>query len=140
MVGTYSLPGKGLDHWLYFGIIQDGKRTGITFHKFMDLNNFLDYFSDKEEADIVKKSEKAQSKGKELSVCISLISHKITMKNGKFIFIGEAYHPTFKMVTSTYAIHLELANQLLCNMDNSDDQINTFLVLLIAMQCKLCMS
>lgn len=99
--GTYSDHSSASSQGIYICKTKNSKREFIKFYNFLDLENFLSYLPEKKQAKIEKKKKKKELKGKELKIDYRMASHDILVKDDKFIYIGEAYYPTYRTETYT---------------------------------------
>ena len=65
VTGTYSRSKKGGAEGIFFSELKDNKFNNIKFYNFLDLKNFTDYMSDRKQAKIERRKEKAKKAGKE---------------------------------------------------------------------------
>lgn len=99
ITGTYSKNGS-LSEGLFFGKIENNQIEYIRYYNFLDLKDFLSYLPERKQERIEKKKEKKEAKGKELSFSYYIESHDVITLNDGYLFIGEAYYPTYR--TETY--------------------------------------
>ena len=86
VTGTYSRSKKGGAEGIFFSELKDNKFNNIKFYNFLDLKNFTDYMSDRKQAKIERRKEKAKKAGKEYALKYLMASHRI-MTDGKIISI-----------------------------------------------------
>ena len=102
VTGNFSLGRSAtLSNGLYIAIIKDGKVDKINFYNFTELKNFFSYKSEKEQAKIEKKMDRAEARGKELIVSHFLASHDVSKIENDYFLLAEAYYPTYRTVTTT---------------------------------------
>ena len=97
--GTYSTARKiqgSTSEGIYICKTTNGKKDFIKFYNFTDFEEFLNYLPQKQQDKIEKKKEKAESKGKEFAINYLMASHNVRFMDGKFIYIGEAFYPTYR--------------------------------------------
>lgn len=94
--GTYSKTSRITSEGMYFALVSDGQVEKINFYNFLDLDNFLSYLPEKKQEKIEKKKEKKEKKGKELTLRYLLATHNVINTNDGYIFIGEAFYPTYR--------------------------------------------
>jgi hypothetical protein len=98
--GTYSkntINSSGI----YFCKTSKGEISHYNTYNFMDLNNFMSYLPEKKQEHISQKKSKKAEKGKQLNISYYIEPHKIIQRDDGYIFIGEAYYPTYR--TETYS-------------------------------------
>ena len=66
VTGTYSRSKKGGAEGIFFSELKDNKFNNIKFYNFLDLKNFTDYMSDRKQAKIERRKEKAKKAGKDM--------------------------------------------------------------------------
>jgi len=98
--GTYSDKSSSSSKGVYICKTKNGEKEFISFYKFLDFKEFLSYLPEKKQAKIEKKKKKKEKKGKELKLSYLIASHDIIVTEDKYIFIGEAFYPTYR--TETY--------------------------------------
>lgn len=99
--GTYSTKYAGLSEGLFFSSTQNGKLKYFRNYNFLDLKNFLSYLPEKRQEKILDKKEKKESKGKEFSLSYYIANHDVFLISDGYLFLGEAYYPTYRTVTYT---------------------------------------
>lgn len=99
--GTYSKYSSVSSEGVYLCKTKRNELKFIEFYKFLDFNNFLSYLPERKQEKIKKKKQKKEKKGKELKVSYYMMSHDIEVIDGKYIYLGEAYYPTYRTVTTT---------------------------------------
>lgn len=104
LAGTYSKSSSSSSEGLFFAIIDDQKVQNINYYNFLDLEDFLSYLPEKKQEKIEKKKKRKKNRGKELAFDYNIASHDVIKKDdGTFIFIGEAYYPTYVTHTTVNA-------------------------------------
>jgi hypothetical protein len=102
VTGNFSLGRSAtLSNGLYIAIIKEGKIDKINFYNFTELKNFFSYKSEKEQAKIEKKMDRAEARGKELVVSHFLAAHDVSKIENDYFLLAEAYYPTYRTVTTT---------------------------------------
>jgi hypothetical protein len=112
--GTYSSykkAGGNTSEGIYICKTTNGSKDFIKFYNFTEFDEFLNYLSDKRQEKIEKKKEKAEAKGKEFVINYRMSSHNIRFMDGKFIYIGEAYYPTYRTETYTTYVNGQAVTQ-----------------------------
>ncbi len=107
-VGNFRIERPNSNRWpeittngMYIAIFTEGKLDKIKFYNFTELKNFFNYKSEKEQAKIEKKIDKAESKGKELIFKYLLANHPIAKIDNDFLLVSEAYYPTYELRSSS---------------------------------------
>lgn len=101
LTGTYSKKNRHTSEGMFFSTIQDGEIQNISFYNFLDLDNFLNYLPERKQKKIEKKKKRKNDKGKEWSVRYFLASHNIIEVDDGYIFLAEAYYPTYRQESYT---------------------------------------
>lgn len=99
--GTYAAQEKGGSTGIYITRIENGIVKPVYYHNFSDLKNFFSYLSEKQKSSIEKKKERKNKKGKDLNFSYLIASHRPIRVNDDFLYIGEAYYPTYRTETRT---------------------------------------
>lgn len=94
--GTYATESRYSSEGIFFCKASGDQIENIEFHKFLDLNNFLSYLSEKRQAKIEKKKKKKESKGKEYKLNYKIANHDIITVSDGYIVLGEAYYATHR--------------------------------------------
>ena len=100
--GTYFTGKTGNSEGLYFSIVDGGKEKFINFINFLELENFLNYLPEKTQERIERKKNRKESRGKSLNINYRMASHAVRYVNDQYIYLGEAYYPTYR--TETYTV------------------------------------
>jgi hypothetical protein len=103
ITGTYSKNGY-TSEGLFFGELDDGTLSYMNYYNFLDLKDFLSYLPPKKQEKINKKKEKKEAQGKEMTLDYWIASHNIIELNDGYLFLGEAYYPTYR--TETYTTYV----------------------------------
>lgn len=101
ITGTYSNGSGSASAGLYMATTKDGAVNETNYYNFIDLENFLSYLPQKSQDRIVKKKERYAEKGKELSYSYLMAVHDIIPCDEDFLFLGEAYYPTYRTESRT---------------------------------------
>ena len=101
VIGTYSKAKAGGSQGVYLAKFNAGQREFIKFYSFIDFENFLKYLPEKAQERVEKRIEKQKEKGKDPIVSYQLLVHDIIVKNGEYIFVGEAYYPVYHTESHT---------------------------------------
>ncbi|MFM7022593.1 MAG: hypothetical protein ACKOXB_06405 [Flavobacteriales bacterium] len=105
ITGTYSKGKKGLANGIYCASLSESGLRFIKYENFLDLKNFTNYMSERNQAWVEKKQDKKEAKGEELNLNYRVVTHDIMELDGKYVYLGEFYYPTYRTeyytVTST---------------------------------------
>lgn len=101
--GTYSKDNL-MSEGLFFGEMSDNQVNYIKYYNFLDLKDFLKYLPEKRQAKIEKKKSKKEAQGKEFSIDYYIADHDVIVLDDGFIFLGEAYYPTYR--TESYTTYV----------------------------------
>jgi hypothetical protein len=94
--GTYSKKVLGQSEGLFFCESVDDKTNYINYYNFLDLKDFLSYLPEKKQEKIEKKKKRKEDQGKQFSINYSIASHDIIELPDGYLFLGEAYYPTYR--------------------------------------------
>lgn len=100
ITGTYTSHKKNYDQGLYFARLDGDRLAFIRFYNFLDLRHFTEFMSGKGRKKVERRKERAEQRGKTLSMNSLVTSHGLMEHGGAYYYVGEAYYPTY-MVTST---------------------------------------
>lgn len=100
--GTYGVKSTSTSSGLFFGKLTESKVDFLKFYNFLDLKDFLSYLPEKKQERLEKKKRRKNKKGKEFNANYNIADHDIikTPEN-EYIFLGEAYYPTYRTRTHT---------------------------------------
>ena len=98
--GTYSSKSAYSSSGLFIGKSKGSNVKFIENYNFLNLNNFLNHLKERKVKKIERKKKRKEKKGKELSYNYNIACHDILKKGDKYIFIGEAYYPTYRTETT----------------------------------------
>jgi len=101
LTGTYSTKSRTSSEGMYFSIFEDGQIKSISFHNFLDLENFLNYLPERKKEKIEKKKKRKSDKGKDFNLRYYLAPHDIIQLEDGYVFLAEAYYPTYRTETYT---------------------------------------
>jgi len=93
--GTYSGINPSMSEGMFFAEAEDKKMNFIKYINFLDMDNFLSYMPEKKQEKILKKKNRAENKGKELTINYNIATHDIIIIPGGYLLVGEAYYPTY---------------------------------------------
>lgn len=99
--GTYSSSHSNSSEGLFFCEAQKGEINYIKYYNYLDLKKFLSYLPEKKQERIEKKKEKTKKQGGELKLNCLIASHDVIPVADGYIFLGEAYYPTYRTETYT---------------------------------------
>jgi hypothetical protein len=99
--GTYSKKSSRSSQGVYLCKTKKDEVSFFKFFNFLDFDNFLSYLPEKKQEKIKKKKSKKESKGKEIKLSYLMASHDIVEIDGKYLYLGEAYYPTYRTETYT---------------------------------------
>ncbi len=99
--GTYSSKSTSMAEGLFFCQADGENIDFIEFHNFLDLENFLTYLPQKRKDKLEKKKIRKEEKGKELKISYQIAAHEVIKIDDGFLFLGEAYYPTYRTETTT---------------------------------------
>ena len=99
--GTYSTGNGTASTGLYMTTTVDGALQAANFYNYIDLENFLSYLPERTQARIEKKKERMADRGKELAISYNMAIHDIIPCGDDYLFLGEAYYPTYRTETRT---------------------------------------
>ncbi|MFT5821200.1 MAG: hypothetical protein ACI8ZM_002449 [Crocinitomix sp.] len=94
--GTYSSKRSSLSEGLFFCEAEDDKMSYVEYYNFTDLENFLKYLPERKQEKIEKKKQRKEDAGKELKINYLIAEHPIIQLNDGYLFLGEAYYPTYR--------------------------------------------
>ncbi len=94
--GTFSSGSVNTSEGLFFAELENEKLNYTEFYNFIDLQNFFTYLSEKSQEKIEKKKEKKANRGQELKVNYFIAEHKVIVLDDGYLFLGEAYYPTYR--------------------------------------------
>jgi hypothetical protein len=95
LTGTFSKTKSDMSQGIYFAEVSDRKLQYIKFYNFLDLKNFSNYMGDRRKQRLERKKERKKEEGEELIMNYSIVPHDITQVDGGYLFLGEAYFPTY---------------------------------------------
>ncbi|MFT6845626.1 MAG: hypothetical protein ACJAUV_001823 [Flavobacteriales bacterium] len=99
--GTYATNNAYSSEGIFFCQAKKGKVDYIKFYNYLDLKNFLSYLPEKKQEKIEKKKKRKEKKGKDYSLSYKIAAHEVTPLDDGYLFLGEAYYPTYRTVTYT---------------------------------------
>ncbi len=102
ITGTFSKTRSDKSQGVFIGEIENKKLNFIKFYNFLELKNFTGYLSKKQQDRIERKKNSKADKGEELLMNYSIVTHPLIESAGGYIFLGEAFYPTYY----TYTTHM----------------------------------
>lgn len=101
ITGTYtSHKKKYYAQGIYFARLDGDRLVFIRFYNFLDLKNFTRYMSGRGQMKVERKKDRAERRGKTLTIDCQVTSHGLMEHGGEYYYVGEAFFPTY-MVTGT---------------------------------------
>jgi hypothetical protein len=104
--GTYSEHNTASSIGIFFCKSMNGEAKQFNYYKFTELDNFFSYLPEKKQEKIEKKQKKKKAKGKELQLSYNIAGHEIKEVPDGYLFLGEAYYPTYRTTTRTYTTYV----------------------------------
>ncbi|MEL6256202.1 MAG: hypothetical protein AAFR87_29630, partial [Bacteroidota bacterium] len=101
ITGTYAQRYGSESEGLFIASYEEEEESYIRFYKFDELDHFFNYLSPKKQAKREKKRQRKASKGKELKSLYRIASHEIRELEDGYLFLGEAYYPTYRTECQT---------------------------------------
>ena len=113
LIGTYNNYTKGTSAnpafsgfkegstGIYFCNIKDGVQQNISFYNFSKFKNFYTSINADRSIKMIKKANRMEAKGKEISYDYNLLVHDIIKRDSNYIMIAEAYYPQYHLVSYT---------------------------------------
>lgn len=81
---------------LFFCEAQNNEISFIQYYNWLELDNFLSYLSLRKQERIEKKNERKKANGKQLIYNYLIADHDVQLVEDGYIFLGEAYYPTYR--------------------------------------------
>ncbi len=100
-IGMHAPSPSSYSTGIYITKFDDFNRSFIQFYDFTDFKNFFEYKGKNERERLEKKKKRKEAHGKKLTVSYRIEMHEIQKQEGQFIFVGEAYYPTYRTVSYT---------------------------------------
>ena len=98
--GTYSTKSTSSSEGMFFCQVDHERLSFMEYYNFLDLENFLSYLPERKQEKIEKKKNRKKGRGKEYVINYRIAPHEIIQLEDGYIFLGEAYYPTYR--TETY--------------------------------------
>lgn len=102
--GTYARKYGSESEGLFLASYTEEKEAFIRFYKFEELDNFFNYLSQKKQAKLERKRKRKEARGKELKALYRIASHEIRELEDGYLFLGEAYYPTYRIECETTTV------------------------------------
>ncbi len=99
--GTYSTKSTSSSEGMFFCQFDHERLSFMEYYNFLDLENFLSYLPERKQEKIEKKKKRKESRGKEFAINYRIVPHEIVQLDNGYIFLGEAYYPTYRTETYT---------------------------------------
>lgn len=99
--GTYSKKGTTYSQGMFFCEATNEKVRFIKYHPYTSLENFFKYLPERKQARIEKKKKRKAKNGKGLKTNYRISTHNMSELEDGYIFLGEAYYPTYRTYTTT---------------------------------------
>lgn len=94
--GAMSFRTSDMSNGIYFCEADNQNVKYIEYYNFTEFENFFKYISEKKQEKMEKKVEKKKAKGKELNYNYRIAEHQVIQTDDGYIFLGEAYYPTYR--------------------------------------------
>lgn len=94
--GTWSEKSNSVSEGLFFASGEQGELSFINFYRYLDLENFLSWMSDKREDKLRKKAARKEARGKSWKINYQLAGHEVVPIPGGYLYLGESYYPTYR--------------------------------------------
>jgi len=101
ITGTFSKTRSVRSQGVFIGEVENKKLNFIKFYNFLELKNFTSYLSQKQQDKIERKKNSKAQKGEELLMNYRIVTHPIIESEDGYIFLGEAFYPTYHTYTTT---------------------------------------
>jgi len=95
LTGTYSKTASNMSQGLFMAEVDNKNLNFIKFYNFIDLKNFTNYMSEKQQRKVERKSENAADRNRELLLNYFIENHPVKVTDDGYIFLGEAFYPTY---------------------------------------------
>lgn len=99
--GTYSERNSIVSEGIYFIKLVNNELETVKYHNYLDLDNFTDYLSERKQNRIERKKKNKKERGKDLKISYYMASHKIISTDDGYLYLGEAFYPTYRTETYT---------------------------------------
>lgn len=103
--GTYANRYSTFSTGIYITTTIDEELQSPNFYNYVNLDNFLSYLPESKQQRIENKKERLEDKGKGLEISYNIAMHNIVRCNEDYLFIGEAYYPTYTTELKTKMVN-----------------------------------
>jgi hypothetical protein len=103
--GTYTDLGGTSSTGLFMTTTVDGELQQPQYYNYIDIENFLSYLPERKQERIEKQKERKAENGKQLEFSYFMAIHDIIPCGEDFLFLGEAYYPTYSLESSTSTVN-----------------------------------
>jgi hypothetical protein len=103
--GTYTDLGGTSSTGLFMTTTVDGELQQPQYYNYIDIENFLSYLPERKQERIEKQKERKAENGKQLEFSYFMAIHDIIPCGEDFLFLGEAYYPTYRLESSTSTVN-----------------------------------
>lgn len=101
ITGTYSTSGNSSSEGIFFAFLNDLRIEKISYYNFINLDDFLSFLPQKRQEKIKRKKRRKSNRGKEYALSYNIAQHEVKkLKDGSYLFLGEAYYPTYTSYTT----------------------------------------
>ncbi len=106
MVGTYASGAKGqAAQGLFVSALDDsGHELWRRTTSFSDLDRFFDYLPKRRQDRVESRAARKKDRGADLKLQVMLNLHDVVEQDGRFLVIGEAYHPEYQVQQRTVTV------------------------------------
>lgn len=106
MVGTYASGAKGqAAQGLFVSALDDsGNELWRRTTSFSDLDRFFDYLPKRRQDRVESRAARKKNRGADLKLQVMLNLHDVVEQDGRFLVIGEAYHPEYQVQQRTVTV------------------------------------
>lgn len=84
--------------------VSNGNTVFSNYTNYLDLKNFTSYMSERKQERVEKKKAKKEAKDEEFVINYNMLPYKVIEDNGKYLLVGEAYYPTYRMESYTVMV------------------------------------
>lgn len=97
--GTYSTRAGNTAQGMYISKVSGENVKFITYVNFTEFEDFFSYLSEKKQEKVEKKVKKKKAQGKDVAFDYLLAMHQVQKMGDKYIFLAEAFYPTYRTET-----------------------------------------
>lgn len=95
LTGTYTKSKSGRANGIYMAALDGDNLSFFKSYNFLDLKNFTEFMSEKQQKKVERRKAKAEKAGKEYNVDYRIVSHDIEYDGQNYYYLGEAFYPTY---------------------------------------------